>query len=370
MMTRAALRDALMALLLFVVAPRPARAAAYAPVDLHPAGFSVSSAFAANGTGAAGWGAPPGGETHALLWPGLHPSSYVDLHPADFIVTGITGADGGRQVGGGFPTDQLNVSRALLWSGTAASVVQLNPQGYAQSYAVRVSGDQQVGWATPDGASRPHAMLWRGSAASAVDLHPAGAAASFAYDTDGQRQAGWSATSITTGEHATVWSGSAASAVDLHPGPAFDASLIAAIAGNEQVGHGRFAADGLNHALLWHDTPASAVDLHPGTGFAETFATDTNGAAQVGYGLVAAVRPRFTHALLWTGSAGSVVDLHDFLPEAYGQSKAHAIDGAGNVYGEVELGGQWHAMVWQVPEPAGATLVPVALALLCLRRKR
>jgi uncharacterized repeat protein (TIGR03803 family) len=48
--------------------------------------------------------------------------------------------------------------------------VDLNPSGYTSSYATGISGSQQVGYGTsPDG--NIHALLWSGTAASTMDLH-------------------------------------------------------------------------------------------------------------------------------------------------------------------------------------------------------
>jgi MYXO-CTERM domain-containing protein len=61
------------------------------------------------------------------------------------------------------------VDRASLWSGTAASWVDLHPAAASASRALAASGNQQVGVAVVNLA--PHASLWSGSAASWVDLH-------------------------------------------------------------------------------------------------------------------------------------------------------------------------------------------------------
>jgi hypothetical protein len=58
---------------------------------------------------------------------------------------------------------------ALLWTGSADSVVDLNPSGFTASEAYGVSGGQQVGVGTIGG--QEHALLWMGSADSVVDLH-------------------------------------------------------------------------------------------------------------------------------------------------------------------------------------------------------
>ncbi len=65
---------------------------------------------------------------------------------------------------------------ALLWSGTAASAVDLNPSGIDLVYAYGISGGQQVGsgYGSATGGIIYHALLWSGTAASAVDLNPSG----------------------------------------------------------------------------------------------------------------------------------------------------------------------------------------------------
>jgi hypothetical protein len=84
----------------------------------------------------------------------------------------------------GFP----GATRAALWSGTAASLVGLHPDGAFASEANGVSNGRQAGWATF--AANQHAGYWSGTAASWVDLHPAGATDSRATDIFGDT---WSA---------------------------------------------------------------------------------------------------------------------------------------------------------------------------------
>lgn len=67
------------------------------------------------------------------------------------------------------------LTRASLWSGTAASWVDLTPAGSMQSIAYAASGSQQAGFADVGGIDR--ASLWSSTADSWVDLHsflPAG----------------------------------------------------------------------------------------------------------------------------------------------------------------------------------------------------
>jgi probable HAF family extracellular repeat protein len=82
------------------------------------------------------------------------------------------GVSGGQQVGFGFGFDEHGtfVSHALLWTGSAASVVDLHPSGFTGSLASGVSGSQQVGVGQGFDTSL-HALLWTGSAESVVDLN-------------------------------------------------------------------------------------------------------------------------------------------------------------------------------------------------------
>ena len=59
------------------------------------------------------------------------------------------------------------------------TVVDLTPSGFNQCTATDISGTQQVGYGS--GNTDYHALLWSGTAASAVDLHPSGFDRSIAY---------------------------------------------------------------------------------------------------------------------------------------------------------------------------------------------
>ncbi|HZT61356.1 MAG TPA: hypothetical protein VFA21_22305 [Pyrinomonadaceae bacterium] len=157
---------------------------------------------------------------HPFLWTGSA-SSAVDLTPSalGYGAGQALGTDGAHQVGVVMQVVGISAftnPAAVLWSGTAASAVILNPPGSTESRANAVSGNQQVGYAY----SVHQAMLWSGSAASAVNLHPAGYLISEAKATNGVRQAGYgtvyNAAAQTSHTHALVWSGDAASAVDLN----------------------------------------------------------------------------------------------------------------------------------------------------------
>ena len=127
------------------------------------------------------------------------------------------GINNGVQVGSGHGSGTVINPHALLWSGTAASAVDINPSGFRSSAALGIAGNNQVGVGSRTGAQR-HALLWHGSAASAIDLNPAGFTESHGWATSATQQVGYGLPNGTsTDYHALLWSGSAASAVDLTP---------------------------------------------------------------------------------------------------------------------------------------------------------
>src|SRR6185369_12130292 len=72
--------------------------------------------------------------------------TYTDLTPNGFTVSYGEAASSGLQVGYGWGPPTSNIpGHALLWSGSASSVVDLNPPGFVVSAASDISGNQQVG---------------------------------------------------------------------------------------------------------------------------------------------------------------------------------------------------------------------------------
>ena len=196
-------------------------------LNLNPAGYASSDALGTNGSQQVGDATTSSVRpaTVAFLWKGSAASG-VDLNPNSVTNSSeAIGTDGTNQVGYAYiQTDPTGpYDNACLWSGTAASFVNLNPGGHESSEAVAVSGTQEVGSAAPPGTppyytlngSNFHAMLWNGTAASYVDLNPDGYLLSTALGTNGSQQVGSAYLSRTTSSQAFIWSGTADSAVDL-----------------------------------------------------------------------------------------------------------------------------------------------------------
>ena len=191
-------------------------------VDLTPAGLSgqtQSEAFGFGGGQIVGFlNGNSTGTAHAFIWDGK--GGFVDLQPTAEGLTAIVSSqanstDGVHQVGFGYYGNAEGPTHALLWSGTAASAIDLNPtllSNITSSTALGVGGDEEVGYG--NSGSTAQALLWTGTASSAVNLNPAGFVASTAKATNGLLQVGSGLTS-SIATHAIVWSGTAESAVDL-----------------------------------------------------------------------------------------------------------------------------------------------------------
>jgi hypothetical protein len=200
--------------------------AAASAANLNPTGLGIYSSTADGiyGNQQVGYGISYnfGNATHAVLWNGAAASA-VDLNPLGFLLSWATAADGAQQVGYGSPNG-TGLYHPLLWSGNAASVVDLSPStlGITGSEALGVGGNQQVGEGSGTGSGgltfASHALLWTGTAASAVDLNPSSLNITFsiAYGTNGVQQVGDGYGAGTLGSpHALLWNGAADTAIDL-----------------------------------------------------------------------------------------------------------------------------------------------------------
>ncbi len=292
-----------------------------------------------------GYGTATGSIPHAMyMAPGA--SAPVDLHPAGYFDSYGLGGESGQQVGYGW-SNADRLYRALLWHGSAASVVILHPPAYLFSRASATDGIQQVGSAIP-ASGGGQAVVWEGTAESVIALHPVGYRESSATGVgDGQQVGVAFLESAPTLSRAMVWSGTAESAVDLHAAPfiqtfAFDAG------GGKQVGQAKMGSS-TSFAVMWSGTPESMVNLNP-AGATHSIAYATNGEVQVGDCSLGG-------AAAWRGSAESFINLHALLPVggSWSGSRATSIDDDGVIYGRAYgthagVTG-WYAVKW-IPEAA------------------
>jgi hypothetical protein len=177
----------------------------------------------------------------------------------------------------------------------------LNPSPQANSIAYAIAGNQQAGTVyLPTG---PHAAIWSGAAASFLDLNPPGARTSEILATTGTQQAGFAA--MAGAAHAGIWSGTADSFVDLHPAGATD-SKAHATTGAYQAGIAWYedpVSWRVKHAMLWFGSADNYFNLHPvlGTGFYESEASSlwTDGTTILVAGH-ARTQEGYARPILWT----------------------------------------------------------------------
>ncbi len=254
------------------------------PVVLLPQNYVEGWAYGAGGTLIVGTLITDDGGyfgySHAALWQGSS-HTFTDLNPA--------GSCGSCQPGSNaYDTDGTYIAgsggaqtHALLWKlGQLTTPTDLNPAGsaYSETYAVR--GNVQAGYAFSSTTNTIHAVLWHGTAASVVDLTPSTLSTAYATGIGSASEVGCGTPASLTVTHALLWHGTAASTVDLHPS-GFTDSCARAVRGNVQVGTGHVSASSTLHALLWKGSAKSVVDLQqylPNTfTTSEAYAIDTKG---------------------------------------------------------------------------------------------
>lgn len=279
---------------------------------------------------------------HATIW---HDSSTsVDLHPAGYEQSKVSSVWGDTQVGAGYRyVNSVLSPLALMWNGSAESVINLHPSTASTSIANDVYDNTQVG-------NIDHrAVLWQGSVSSRVNLHPAsGYAASDVYAIYENTQVGHGIVDSTS-RYALLWHGTAESVIKLHP-MGFTSSFALDVYGDMQVGYGEKNILTDERALLWRGTAESVVDLHPpeyGGNFAGSVAYATNGIQQVGF---ASDNPFAYHfAYVWSGSAETAVNLQPFLsglPILLFNSNAYSINEDGVIVGSAVGVDGYHAVMW------------------------
>ncbi len=299
-----------------------------------------------------------------LIWRGS-PESAVYVRPFNSTGAGLTGTDGTRHAGF---VQFSPVAHAALWrSDDPEDYIDLHGGGYDSTVAHGMGGGEQVGrgiFSVPAGEEF-HAVLWRGSAESIVHLRPEGSTWSIARAAHSGSQVGVAL--VPTAQAAALWRGTAESFVNLNP-PGITNAEANGVFGGQQVGR----VGGIpSRAALWFGSAESFVDLNPSGQGMMSEAFGTNGKHQVGIaGFVSAGR-----AVRWSGSAESVFDLHQFLPTELlpGISRANFIDESGVIVGEAEnaLRTRRFAVMWTpVPEPATLSIIAFGLLALTLRKRR
>lgn len=325
--------------------------AQYTVTIINPPGATYSMAMDANAGkqgGFAGSGLPT---ARGVVWSGTAASA-VDLHPNGWSTSRVYGVFGGQQAGTGAGSATGHAFHALLWSGAAGTVLDLHPGGFQTSYCYDLDEYYQVGGGMNNNGE-VHALLWSGTATSVVDLHPSGYSESIAFAAAGGRQAGFA--TLGGQDHAMLWDGLTDTYTDLNP-LGVTTSVANGMDTRYQVGFANgTATNGLDNAQLWNGTNV-AVNLHP-AGFAATYAQATANGEQVGYGLGVATGNSY-HAIVWTGTSTSVRDLHTYLPTGYTSSKAYGIDAVtGDVVGEaINTLGRHLAVKWS---PTWRQVIPL-----------
>lgn len=337
-----------------------------------------------------------------LAWPaiGLAEQNYlaINLGPVYPDLSAGLGSGGGQQVGETFSTSRF----ATVWAGSAASAVNLNPPGFAGSFAYATDGTTQVGYVY--GATTNYyaqAAIWKGTAETYQNLNPAGAVSSQANGVGGDLVAGQQ-TSQAGVTHATLWDLTTSNVVDLNPAGA-SYSVATAVGGNTEVGYAQI--NGVYHAIIWNGTAENYIDVSPTSSsafiygasgnqqvgswgafqnaalwngsqasyvnlngsLAGSVAYATNGSQQVGEGnpVINGIAQGY-HAMVWSGSS-SYVDLSTFLPApfAHSTSVAMGIDANGDIFGTAYYrytSGQGQAFLWvPIPEPLSGGIVLAGL---------
>lgn len=294
------------------------------------------------------------GNNRAGMWVGTA-DSWSDLTPAGAFSSEAYAANGGQIVG----SAGINgASHGGYWTTNAASWVDLTPPGTTDTRGAGVyvnaadglAQGQQVGYAYEPADGKNHALLWKGTAASVVDVSPLGANSGL-MGTNGVYQVGFTTAGNTY--HTGFWNGTASSWVDVNPAGATE-SFPSAMDDNtpyESVGYATF--NGAVHAGYWvsaNSTNAGTwVDLNP-SGASESKAINADANRQVGYGMMGGV----AHAGMWNGTATSWIDLSQYLPAAYSGYSSHATairHDANGIYilGDASTANGTTAVTWTLP---------------------
>jgi hypothetical protein len=196
-------------------------------VDLHPAGaeYQLSEAFGGFDQFQVG---TVGGNincddcgvfmlNHAGIW-NRTAASFKRLHSLTHKETYAFGTDGIHHVGVGQNRADGSYN-ALLWNDTNSMGKNIRPSMSTSSQAIAVWGNQQGGFYTSvaTGGSQ-HAVIWAGTAASALDLNPNGVFVSSTIKAvrNGLQVGSANPSANPAKYQAIAWHGSAATWINLH----------------------------------------------------------------------------------------------------------------------------------------------------------
>ena len=253
----------------------------------------------------------------AGTWTGTA-GSWANLQCPLYLATHAYGISGDQIVG------DVGGGVAALWRGPNRDCTFLAPTGSIASYAYGVGGGQQVGFVYGSVTNyQTCASLWSGTAASWVNLNPEGMTESVACGvSDGGVQVGYVKGSATNGRpRASVWNGSAASWMALYSNSIESAAY--GIWGTQVVGY-LIGPSSYGHktAFMWNRSGEPLATLHP-EGYSESIAYGCAYGTQVG---AAGSSPDSMHAGVWSGTSPSWTDLHVLLGPSYSSSEAKAVE--------------------------------------------
>jgi uncharacterized repeat protein (TIGR03803 family) len=226
---------------------------------------TFSEALGVSGTQIVGeGGSSPTNAYYAVLWP-TPGTNVIDLHPSGYSVSSAVATDGRQEVGYAITN---NNPHAIIWSGGPSTAQDLNPSGNSQSYATAVASQPgstnsiAVGYALPTtNASYYHAYAWpsNGTTNFPVSLHPAGFLGSYAYGIASTNVVGYGITS-TGAQVALLWPNYAATnVVNLSaylPTGATNAVATCIDSSGNIGGYANIPPTFQNHAILWQPTRA------------------------------------------------------------------------------------------------------------------
>jgi hypothetical protein len=184
--------------------------------------------------------------SYPYLWTPPQSVTFLDPGPAVGKAS-VAAIDGQRQYGSLRPEGSYTIAHAVMWGGTAASMVEVHPTGYTQSWIAGAGDGQAVGQVDS------RAALWAGGTAEVVELHqPGWTTNSYVYATHGGVQVGSSPSG------AALWTGSADLYFNLDafvpPGFTFSEAQDVEVSPSGEiiaVGYGFNSATNRYEALVW-----------------------------------------------------------------------------------------------------------------------